>query len=563
MSRIAFNRNKLRLRRVFGIRARLALLALILVGPLMADRIRVLEELRETQVTRASDDLTRLAESSANAQSELIGSIESVLRASAYVYSASAGTVGSCTIMRASLRSSMPWIRSLSILNRDGSVICSTADDILTKNLSNRPYFIEALKTHGLVVSDYLRSVRDNMPIIMAVFPVSSIKADGEALVIASVNLGWMSSMLNNLGHRPGMSALLIDRAGIVIAAPSDQAGQVGQPLDPGTLRAALSVAPRVPGQPFTPATFTAKDGSQRAVWASKVAGTAGRLVLSIDEATLAGGADKHIRTAYLQLGLVCVFVLLGALFASEQLIIRPVTVLAEIARRLGRGDWSARAGRDGLPAEFVPLARAFNEMAMQLGQRERDMVEANDKLTVMASIDVLTGLANRRGFQSRLDFEWMKAIQTGDDLALLMMDVDHFKAFNDNYGHPEGDACLARFGETLGAIAHDVMGVAGRYGGEEFCLLLPRSDAARAFEIGERVRAAIQALAIPHASTATQRVTASIGLASATPNEDQTPRDLVEAADAALYAAKHRGRNTVVCHGFTGGDKSPLAMAG
>ncbi|MFX7571074.1 GGDEF domain-containing protein, partial [Acinetobacter baumannii] len=84
-----------------------------------------------------------------------------------------------------------------------------------------------------------------------------------------------------------------------------------------------------------------------------------------------------------------------------------------------------------------VPLARAFNAMAAQLSQRERELVESNDRLTVMASIDALSGLANRRGFQSRLDFEWMRAQQYECELSLMMIDVDHFKLYNDTYGHP------------------------------------------------------------------------------------------------------------------------------
>ena len=171
---------------------------------------------------------------------------------------------------------------------------------------------------------------------------------------------------------------------------------------------------------------------------------------------------------------------LLGALIGAEKLIIQPIEVMTGMAKRFGEGDWSARVARSRLPAEFVPLARAFNAMAAQLSQRERELVATNDRLTVMASIDMLSGLANRRGFQSRLDFEWMKAQQYHSELSLLMIDVDHFKLYNDTYGHPEGDACLTRLGETLAGIAADTMGFAGRYGGEEFCLLLPNTDPAR-----------------------------------------------------------------------------------
>src|SRR5581483_10062428 len=269
------------------------------------------------------------------------------------------------------------------------------------------------------------------------------------------------------------------------------------------------------------------------------------------DENKITAAIRSEIRNAYLQLGFVVLFVLLGALFAAEKLIIKPIDMMADMAKRFGHGDSSARVAHSRLPAEFVPLARAFNAMAAQLGQRERELVATNDRLTVIASIDMLSGLANRRGFQSRLDFEWMKAQQYDCDLSLLMIDVDHFKLYNDTYGHPEGDACLTRLGETLSGIAADNIGFAGRYGGEEFCLLLPNVDAERAREIGEQVRAAVQAMEMPHRTSSHRLVTVSIGVACTRPNDTQCPGDLIEAADAALYAAKHRGRNTVVEHGF------------
>jgi diguanylate cyclase (GGDEF)-like protein len=200
--------------------------------------------------------------------------------------------------------------------------------------------------------------------------------------------------------------------------------------------------------------------------------------------------------------------------------------------------------------------------MAAQLGQRARELVATNDRLTVIASIDMLSGLANRRGFQSRLDFEWLKAQQHNSELSLLMIDVDHFKLFNDTYGHPEGDVCLGRLGETLAGIAAETMGFAGRYGGEEFCLLLPNTDSLRALEIGEMVRAAIQNIAMPHATSSYQTVTVSVGVACTKPNDTQRPGDLIEAADAALYAAKHRGRNAVVEHGFVRMTDGVVALA-
>ena len=296
----------------------------------------------------------------------------------------------------------------------------------------------------------------------------------------------------------------------------------------------------------------------------ARIPGTQSRLIVSIDETKVSAAINRDIRTAYLQLCFVCLFVLLGALVAAEKLIIHPIEMMAATAKRFGQGDWSARAGRSRLPAEFMPLARAFNAMAAQLSERERELVATNDRLTVMASIDMLSGLANRRGFQSRLDFEWMKAQQSNSELALLMIDVDHFKLYNDTYGHPEGDACLTRLGEALAGIAADTLGFAGRYGGEEFCLLLPNTDAARALAIGEQVRQAVLGQAMPHITSVHQTVTVSVGVATTKPDDTRRPGDLIEAADAALYAAKHRGRNAVVEHGFvrvTDGS-GPMAMA-
>jgi diguanylate cyclase (GGDEF)-like protein len=307
---------------------------------------------------------------------------------------------------------------------------------------------------------------------------------------------------------------------------------------------------------------FAATDGSMRTISFARIPGTQSRLVVSIDEDKVTAAINRDIRTAYLQLGFVCLFVLLGALIGAEKLIIKPIELMTGMARRFGEGDWSARVARSRLPSEFMPLARAFNAMAAQLSQRERQLIATNDRLTVMASIDMLSGLANRRGFQSRLDFEWLKAQQYNSELSLLMIDVDHFKLYNDTYGHPEGDACLTRLGETLAGVAADNMGFAARYGGEEFCLLMPNTSAAGAMEIGEIVRATVQALAMPHATSSYQTVTVSVGIACTLPSETQRPGDLIEAADAALYAAKHRGRNAVVEHGFVRLTDGGMALA-
>ena len=562
MSRISFNRKRVKLKQLLGIRARLALLALILVAPLMLERVRSLEDTRAKQVALASQEFSNLAQHSADAQRDVISSVEAVLKSAAYIR-ASAGSIGrSCDILRASLPVSLPWIRTLLIVGNDGRVQCSTRDMLVGVDLSDRAALQKARETHELVFSGFLLAKSNNQPIIIGAYPVSAIGDAVDAFIVASVNLDWMSKIMSNLGGRPGVSAALVDSAGTVLAAPADQASMIGRSLDSIPLLSAIAEKAMGSDRPEGSLSFVAADGSKRTLSFTRIAATEARLIVSIDEAKVSAAINREIRTAYLQLGFVCVFVLLGALIAAEKLIIHPIEMLAAIAKRFGQGDSSARATRNRLPAEFVPLARAFNAMAAQLGQRERELVATNDRLTVIASIDMLSGLANRRGFQSRLDFEWMKAQQHDGELSLLMIDVDHFKLFNDTYGHPEGDACLTRLGETLSGIAAETMGFAGRYGGEEFCLLLPNTDAKRALEIGEMVRMEVLNLAMPHCTSSYQTVTVSVGVACTRPNAAQQPGDLIEAADAALYAAKHRGRNAVVEHGFVRMTDGGMALA-
>src|SRR6476469_3080371 len=480
MFRVSFNRKRAKLKQLLGSRARLGVLALMLVAPLMLERARSLEDTRNKQIAQATQEFSNLAQHSADAQLEVISSVETVLKSAAYIRASQGGVSRSCDILRASLPAHLPWIRTLLIAGKDGRVQCATNNIFVGVDLSDRDYLKKARDSRQLVFSDFLFAKITYNPVMMAAYPVSAINEESDAVILAGVNLDWMSKIMSNLGGRPGVTAALIDSTGSVLAAPGEDAGLIGRSLDTVPLLSAIAETAVSSDQAQGSLTFVAADGSKRSLSFARIAGTQSRLVVSIDEAQVSAAIDRDIRTAYLQLGFVCLFVLLGALIAAETLIIRPIKMMVATAKRFGEGEWTVRAARDGLPSEFVPLARAFNAMAAQLSQRERDLVATNDRLTVIASIDMLSGLANRRGFQSRLDLDWMKAQQCNSELSLLMIDVDHFKLYNDTYGHPEGDVCLSRLGETLAGIAAETMGFAGRYGGEEFCLLLPNTDAAQ-----------------------------------------------------------------------------------
>jgi diguanylate cyclase (GGDEF)-like protein/PAS domain S-box-containing protein len=182
-----------------------------------------------------------------------------------------------------------------------------------------------------------------------------------------------------------------------------------------------------------------------------------------------------------------------------------------------------------------------------------RDVTQQKDlqvKLETLAIEDGLTGLANRRRFDERLREEWGRAYRERSSLALLMIDLDHFKAFNDTYGHQAGDECLHAFAGILADEARRGGDLVARYGGEEFALLLPNTDAEGCARVGELIRRALRAAAIPHEKNQpTRRVSASLGGAVCRPGTERSagPASLVEAADRALYAAKDAGRDRLM----------------
>jgi diguanylate cyclase (GGDEF)-like protein len=192
-------------------------------------------------------------------------------------------------------------------------------------------------------------------------------------------------------------------------------------------------------------------------------------------------------------------------------------------------------------------LAIAFDDMANKLAAREEELHIANEHLEEMASLDGLTGLANRRGFDRELERAWRHAGDCRQPIALMMIDIDHFKLYNDRYGHVAGDTCLRAVGETVSLVTLEEAVLVARYGGEEFALLLPNLDLARAAELAEEARKSIEDLLITHAEAPCGLVTISIGVESLMPEKGQSAASLVEAADSALYAAKRGGRNRVV----------------
>jgi len=177
----------------------------------------------------------------------------------------------------------------------------------------------------------------------------------------------------------------------------------------------------------------------------------------------------------------------------------------------------------------------------------------ANRATQLNALLDGLTELANRRCFNETIEREFKRAARSRLPLSLIMVDIDLFKSFNDQYGHPAGDACLRTISATVQGALRRPSDLAARYGGEEIAIILSETDVAGAIQIVTDVMAAVRARAIPHEGNAHGIVTISAGIASCNPaRRDADTTQLVEKADAALYAAKALGRNAFTVHAAT-----------
>lgn len=182
---------------------------------------------------------------------------------------------------------------------------------------------------------------------------------------------------------------------------------------------------------------------------------------------------------------------------------------------------------------------------------KNAELVVEKEHFEELAGVDALTGILSRREFDVQYAAEWARASRHGDLLSILMVDVDHFKAYNDQYGHVAGDACLCKIAETLDTCAVRPGDAVARYGGDEFAIVLPQTEHSGAISIAEKLRNAVAALHMGRDGEGLCPITLSVGVATQRPTQSTVSKDLLEKADAALYVAKVGGRNLVVGEGY------------
>ena len=202
---------------------------------------------------------------------------------------------------------------------------------------------------------------------------------------------------------------------------------------------------------------------------------------------------------------------------------------------------------------QFYVIVAIITSVPISVAVAERKELElslrsARDELKGLAATDALTGLGNRRAFDEVLEREWHRAVRSREPISLALLDIDHFKRFNDHYGHKPGDECLAKVGHLLSDTVFRPGDVVARYGGEEFAIVLPNTAAEGALQVAERVREIIEHQGWRHVGSPEGCITVSVGVATIEPTPREPKSTLFEQADAALYKAKAQGRNRVEC---------------
>jgi diguanylate cyclase (GGDEF)-like protein len=193
-------------------------------------------------------------------------------------------------------------------------------------------------------------------------------------------------------------------------------------------------------------------------------------------------------------------------------------------------------------------LEKRERELTRLVGQRTRELADANRELHELATHDGLTGVYNHRHFRETLHQEWKRCSRARTPLSLILTDIDHFKLYNDSYGHEQGNVCLKQVAHILQAGARRPGDLVARYGGEEFAVLLSETEAEGAADVAEELRSKVEKTGLEHLKSLTADVvTLSLGVATVVPSEQSSPDDLIASADAALYQAKREGRNRVM----------------
>lgn len=505
---------------------------------------------RDEVVSRAADRLAQGAQLGSGLYGQMLLAVERSLALEPTLVSLAVGDPQACDSLLHRQVDSHAFIMGSLLVGRDGRVLCASNGRGRGTDLSDRHYLQVAQRQDALSVGEPLLARTTGflvLPVARRLGPEAAMPGRGDepAIVAAALDIDGLARRLGEAVHAPNslddptFGVLVLDREAHVIAAWPD-AGKKGTRLD---VRA-LSVG----GEAVQ--TITPEDGTLLLAGLSPLLPGGIRIALVEPLAAVTGPAEARFRHVLLLMSGVMLLGAVLSVVAARRLVVGPLLALARAAEEVEEGGRPTALPRGPLFGELESLRRAFARMVEEILRREASLSEINRRLADLAQRDPLTGIANRRAFDAALAQAWERGRETGEPVGLLILDVDHFKWFNDTYGHLEGDRCLVRVAEALSALPLRPNDLVARLGGEEFAILLPGADSAGAGTVGERAREAVADLMILHERSPHGVVTVSIGAAAAVPTSLGDAKALLAAADRAAYAAKAGGRDRVVVDG-------------
>ena len=421
----------------------------------------------------------------------------------------------------------------------NGNIYCSARQGKASNmHIRDRVYFRKVVETKSIYVDDYVLGKISNVPVIPIAGPI--LDADGvlRGVMLVTVNLSWIAKTM--APRLPPDAVLKIyDSKGTVLVQLPDHDAAVGKrSLDFEKVRTCGS------NKIFT---GNERNGTEYLYACSLIpyGEHAFHVAIGVPRAKAYAEADQVLQRSLALFFLITFVVMVGAWVLGNSLIIKEIQRLMMASREIASGRLSARIDTHRTD-ELGQLGTAFNEMAAALESsaketlaREAALADANSRLEKLSTTDGLTGLCNRARLNQVLEHELHSHLRYGKPCSLIMIDVDHFKAVNDTYGHQVGDSILNEFANILSEGTR-VTDTVGRWGGEEFLVVCPDTDAAAAFALAEKLRKLIES----HAFRITESKTGSFGVASF--DADETFETAISRADTALYRAKHNGRNKV-----------------
>jgi diguanylate cyclase (GGDEF)-like protein len=519
-------------------RGRILLLVVLAALPALVLTVYSALERRESEANQARAELNRLVRLAATQQWQVIESARQMMVGSSQTLLTLLDDRPRCAQFFAGLLAeNRNSYHAMGLFNLDGSLFCNATGRRDKVYSGDRLYFRLAKETGHFAVGEYQIGRVTGQAGINFGYPVRDADQEIKAIVFAGLDLENLRRMAEETPLPPDGVLSVIDVKGTVLSRNPPMKESVGRKLwNPRVIESILAGSEGV---------LEAKDEggvdwllAHRVVYTNPDGAFPLRVLIAVPMKSVYAEVNYALIRDLIGITLATVFLLVAAWFGAEWSVMRKFRALLSAAERMRGGDLNARTGIPHGEEELSQLARAFDEMAGTLQQREQRLQEE-------AISDPLTALYNRRYLNEFLPRELARSGRSKMPVAVMLIDLDHFKRVNDSSGHEAGDIVLTAIGALLRG---NVRGsdIACRYGGEEFALILPETDAEAATRRAEDIRMAISSLSLSYAGKPLGKTTASFGIA-VFPDHAQDTEELLRVADVALYAAKGAGRNRIV----------------